>query len=332
MPLHQAHPSADLDEYDVVAAASAISEFVLTTPVIRSHVLSDLTGCEIFLKLESMQRTGSFKVRGAFNRMLGLSREDRARGVVTCSSGNHGRAVAYAGQRLGIPATICVPEWVDRVKLQAIRDAGATPVVHGRSYDDAERHSYELQRAQNLAYVHPFDDPAVIAGQGTVGLELLAQIPDLDTVVVPLSGGGLAAGIGLAMLHAAPAARVVGASAERARVMVESVRAGHPISMAEEETVATALAGGIGMTNQHTLSLVHDLVEELVLVPERSIIDGIALAAQRHHLVVEGGGATGIGAVLSGRVQGLGDRIAIVVSGGNIELDSWIRLVAAAAV
>jgi len=319
--------SVDQAEYDVVAAASAIADFVIRTPVIHSHVLSERVGCEVYLKLECFQHTGSFKVRGAFNRMLGLTASERARGVVTCSSGNHGRAVAHAGQPLGIPTTICVPEWVDRLKLQAIRNAGAIPVVHGPSYDEAERHSRELQRASNLAYVHPFDDPAVIAGQGTIGLELLDQITDLDTVVVPLSGGGLAAGIALAMLHAAPDVRVVGVSAERARVMVESLRAGVPIAMAEEPTVASALAGGIGIPNHHTLALVRDLLEEFVLVPEHAIVQSMALAAYHHHLVVEGGGATGIAAVESGRIAALGDRVVIVVSGGNIELDTWIRLV-----
>ena len=306
----------------VVAARHAIANVASQSPVLRSHVLSKLMGNPVTLKLENLQVTGSFKIRGAANKLLALSAEERARGVVTCSSGNHGKAVAYVADILGLRATVCVPEWVDSTKLAAIKRLGALAVLHGDTYDAAEQRSYEIQQEQGLTYVNPFDDPLVIAGQGTIGLELLEQTPGLEAVLVPLSGGGLIGGIAVAIKTVNPDVRVVAVSAANARVMFESLRAGRPIAFPEDETVASALSGGIGLDNKYTFRLVQDYVDEHVLVTEDEIREAMEYAAEELKLVVEGGGAVGIAALLSNRFAGHSGHIAVVVSGGNIELEA----------
>jgi threonine dehydratase len=310
--------------YDADAARIRIADLVLRTPAVESEELSRRTGGPVWLKLENLQHTGSFKVRGAANKLLALTPEERARGVVACSSGNHGRGVAYVAERLGVPAVVCVPEWIDRTKLDAIRGHGAEAVLAGATYDDAEAASIEIGNRRGLTYVHPFDDPDVIAGQGTVGLELLEQVPAVHTVVVPLSGGGLIGGMAVAIKERNPNARIVAASAMNANVMYRSVQAGHPIQCAEDETLATALSGGIGVENAHTFELVRDYVDEHVLIGEDEIRAAITFSAREHHIVVEGGGATAIAAILSASA-GEGAVVA-VVSGGNIDCGVFAKI------
>ncbi len=300
----------------------------METPVLASPELDERTGAHVWLKLENLQVTGSFKVRGAANKILSLSRGEKERGIVTISSGNHGRAVAFVADLLDIPSVVCVPEWVDPTKLAAIRRHRAETVLYGKTYDEAEERSFQLERERRLVYVHPFDDPLVIAGQGTIGLELIEQLPLLDTAIVPLSGGGLISGVTLALKRSNPEFRVVGVSAANARVMHESLEAGKPIAYPEEETIANALAGGIGLDNRHTFELVRDLVDEYVLVSEDEIRDAMAFAATEHKLVVEGGGAVGIAALLAGSVSVQGENVAVVVSGGNIEAPVLARIIA----
>ena len=306
--------------YDVSAARAAIADIAIQTPLLSSAALTELVDTPVTLKLENLQVTGSFKVRGAANKILSLTESERERGVVTCSSGNHGLAVSYVAGALGTPATVVAPEWVDPSKLNAIRHHGAEAVLHGETYDEAEEHSFELEREHELVHVHPFDDPYVIAGQGTIGLEMLEQLPSLDSVVVPLSGGGLIGGIAYAVKSADPTIRVIGVSAENARVMYESLTLGQPTAFPEEETVASALSGGIGLDNDHTFGLVRDYVDEHVLVTEDEIKEAMAFAAKEHKIVVEGGGAVGIAAVLAGKVGRTSWSIGVVVSGGNIDM------------
>lgn len=319
------HLSSDLGNYDVEAARDAVATIAIKTPTIRSPNLAKNDAAEIFLKLESLQVTGSFKVRGAANRILALTQEEKRRGVVTCSSGNHGRAVAYVAEQLEIPATVCVPEWVDPVKLAAIRSHGADAVLCGATYDAAEEKSFEIEQDRGLTYIHPFDDPYVIAGQGTIGLELIDQIQPLDAVVVPLSGGGLIAGIAVALKSSQPAIQLIGVSALNASVMVESLKVGKPIACAEEQTIANALSGGIGLGNKHTFPIVRDYVDTHVLVSESRIREAMLFAAREHRLIVEGGGAVGIAAMLDNAIHETG-RIAVVVSGGNVDLEQLARL------
>ncbi len=308
------------------AARAAISGIAVETPVLSSELLAAAAACDVVLKLENLQVTGSFKLRGAAKKMLGLSDAQRACGVVACSSGNHGRAVAYVAELLGIPATICVPEWVDPLKLAAIRSHGVEAVLHGETYDEAEARSWQIQRERDLVYVHPFDDPDIIAGQGTIGLELLEQVANLDAVVVPLSGGGLIAGIASAIKSYDPGIRVIAASAANARVMYESQSAGRPIAFPEERTIASALAGGIGLDNRYTFRMVRDLVDEHVLVSEREINSAMAFLAGEHKLMVEGGGAVGVAAILAGRVKHSGGRLGVVVSGGNVDPETLAQI------
>jgi threonine dehydratase len=310
---------------DIPGAAEAIAPLVRRTPVLEDRDLARPDGGAVFLKLENLQVTGSFKARGAANRILALSPEERERGVVACSSGNHGRAVAYMAGRLGISATICVPSWVDPVKREGMERSGARVILSGRSYDEAEVQAEDLSRSEGFAFVQPFDDPWVAAGQGTLGLELLDQVPELDTVLVPLSGGGLAGGVAYALKEARPGVRIVAVSAGRARVMYESIRAGGPVILPEEETWAEALSGGIGQANRFTFHLIQELVDQHVLVGEDEIRRAMLYALQALNLLVEGGGAVALATLLSGAWKGDGEgktgAVAAVVSGGNVSLE-----------
>ena len=320
MSVHNPTPTM---RYDVSAARVAISDIVTQTPLLSSSPLTERVDIPVTLKLENLQVTGSFKVRGAANKILSLSANEKERGVVTCSSGNHGLAVSYVAGSLGIPATVLVPEWVDTSKLDAIRRHGANAVLHGNTYDEAEERSFEVEQEQDLTYIHPFDDPHIVAGQGTIGLELLEQLPSMDSVVVPLSGGGLIGGIAYAVKTLHPTIRVIGVSASSARVMYESLKLGQPTTFPEEDTVASALSGGIGLDNEHTFGLVREYVDEHVLVSEEEIEAAMVFAAKEHKLVVEGGGAVGIAAVLAEKVGRVGKNMAVVVSGGNIDMRSF---------
>ncbi len=262
-------------------------------------------------------------MRGAANRILSIPESELDQGVIACSSGNHGRAVAHMAGTLGIPAVICVPDWVSPVKLKGIKDAGARVVLSGESYDLAEAMAYRIAEAEGRTFVQPFDDPWTAAGQGTLGLELLEQMPGLETVLIPLSGGGLAGGVAYALKERHPSIRIVGVSAKNARVMYESLLAGHPASFPEDETVASALSGGIGLDNAHTFTLVSEYVDKHVLVSEEEIRTAMVFAAREHKLVVEGGGAVGIAAVLAEKVGRGSKSMAVVVSGGNIDMKSF---------
>jgi threonine dehydratase len=319
-------PNLDVTLHDIYRARQRIAAVATRTPVIHSPLLTERVGASVYLKAESLQKTGSFKIRGATNKMLGLTVEEKARGVITVSSGNHGRAVAYVAHQLGIAAVICMSTRVPGNKLDAIKRLGAEVVVHGDSYEDAEIHALQLQEERGLTMIDPFDDPLVIAGQGTVGLELLEDLPEIDTAIVPLSGGGLIAGIALACKSASPSIRVIGVTMDRAPVMVHSLRAGTPIQMEEENTIADALVGNIGVSNKYTFRMVQKYVDDTILVSDEEIAAAMVFALDQHHLVVEGGGAVGIAAILHQRATGLGHNIAVVVSGSNVSLPLLLKV------
>jgi threonine dehydratase len=319
-------PDLGVTLHDIYRARQRISTVVTRTPVIRSSLLTEQVGASVYLKAESLQKTGSFKIRGATNKMLCLTTEEKARGVVTVSSGNHGRAVAYIAQQLGINAVICMSMRVPRNKLDAIKRLGAEVVVTGDSYEQAEIHALQLQEERRLTLIDPFDDPLVIAGQGTIGLELLEDIPEIDTVIVPLSGGGLISGIALALKSASPSIRVIGVTMDRAPVMYHSLRAGAPIEMTEEDTIADALVGNIGVNNKYTFRMVQEYVDDTVLVSDEEIATAMAFALEEHHLVVEGGGAVGIAALLHRRVNELGRNVVVVLSGSSVDLPLLLKV------
>lgn len=316
---------ADLPDFH--GALAAIRDIARVTPLMEAPDLSRRLGRPVLLKLENLQATGSFKVRGAAACLTALDAEARRRGVVACSSGNHGRAVAFVAERLGIPATVCVPNWVDPVKLEGIRGHRAEAILVGPTYDESEIHAQELARETGRTFVSAFDDPRVIAGQGTLGLEILDALDEPPSAVLaPLSGGGLIAGIAGALRQrledAAPSA--VAVTAERAGVMLASLGAGHPVDLPEEPTVANALAGGIGLDNQYSFRWVRELVSEHATVTEDAIRGAMAYAFREFRLVVEGGGATALAAVLSGAwaPAEAGQRpVVVVLSGGNVSMD-----------
>ena len=311
---------------DVYEARQAIAGIAMRTPLIDSPELMEQTGTSVYLKLENVQRTGAFKIRGAANKLRSLTEGERGRGVITVSSGNHGRGVAYVARELGVRAVVCMSTRVPPNKVRGIRRLGAEVVLRGDSYDEAERHAMRLQKERGLTMIPPFDDPYVIAGQGTIGLEILEDLPGVDTVVVPLSGGGLLSGIALVLKSADASIRTVGVSMDRAPVMFHSLRAGHPIEMKEEETIADALAGGIGLDNRYTFRMIQEYVDEVLLVTEDEIANAMALALERQHLVVEGGGAVALAALLQGKVGGLGENVVVVLSGGNVEIPLLLEI------
>jgi len=303
---------------DVYLARQRIASIAKKTPLIGSPHLSSLTGRHVRLKLENHQLTGSFKLRGATNKILSLSDEERDRGVITVSSGNHGRAVAYVSQILGVRAVICVPTPVPENKRQAIRDLGAELVVEGENADEAMAYADKLQAESGMTMVHPFDDLTIIAGQGTIGLELLEEFPEIDTIIVPLSGGGLMSGVAFTLKTAKPSIHVVGVSMDRGPAMVESLKAGRIVDVIETPTLADALAGGLNLDNKYTLPMVHTYVDETVLVSEEEIAEGIVFCIREHQMIVEGGGVVGISALLGEKVEKLGENIAVILSGGNL--------------
>jgi threonine dehydratase len=316
---------------DVRAARERIRPHVLETPLVAAPLLSERCGRPVHLKLESLQHTGSFKIRGAASRMTALTPEEASRGVVTCSSGNHGRAVAHMAAALGLSARVCVPDWVDPVKLAAIEAAGAEAVLAGPSYDEADRVAHSIAAEEGRVFVHPFDDPQVAAGQGTLqgtlALEILEQLPEAGEIAASLSGGGLVGGIAVAVGETGGGPRVSAVTAEAAGVMLASLQAGHPVELPEEPTLAGALAGGIGLENRVTFPLIRDLIRDHIIVTEHEIRDAMCFAYRDLSVTLEGGGAVPLAAALSGKLPG-DDALVLVLSGGNVDLEVLERLLA----
>lgn len=314
---------------DVEAAARRIAGIVVRTPLVPSAALSESTGGRIALKLEGVQPTGSFKVRGAASKILSLNRDQAARGVVTASTGNHGRAVAHVARTLGLTAVICLSRHVPPGKVAALRALGCEVLVGGESQADALATAANLVTDRGMTLVHPFDDPQVIAGQGTIGSELLEEAPDVETVCVPLSGGGLIAGVAVALKSARPDIRVVGVSMEGGAVMAASLTRGAPLDLEEVPTLADSLQGGIGLENRCSFEIAAALVDDVVLLTEQEIWDGMRFAFGHHRLLLEGGGAVGIAALLAGRIDARGP-VAVICSGANLE-DRQVAALAAGA-
>lgn len=311
---------------DVWMARKRISNRIQRTPLIFSQKLSEHSGSSVYLKLENLNTTNSFKIRGAFNKILSLSEEERDRGITSFSTGNFGMSVGYAAKELGIRAVICISNRVPKVKVEQLRTTGAEIKIVGNSQDDAENYSYQLQEEQGLTVIHPFDDPFVIAGQGTIGLEILQDLPEVDTVLAGLSGGGLLSGIGIALKNNLPSIRLVGLSTKRGATMYESIKAGKPVIVEEKDTLADSLLGGIGLNNQYTFRLVKQYVDDIILLREKVIAEGMAFMLHHHRMVIEGAAATGIGAMLNNRMKRLGKNIVIVISGSSVEPSSILQV------
>lgn len=303
----------------VLEARRRIGAHVLRTPLRECAALSRQAGHPVYLKCEHQQITGSFKLRGATNAVLSLDAERRASGVTGASTGNHGRALSHAAQAAGSRAIICMSRLVPANKVRAIEALGAEARIIGESQDDAQIEAERLVRDDGMTMVPPFDMEDIIAGQGTLGVEILEQAPDTKVLLVPLSGGGLIAGVALAAKTLNPAIKVVGITMERGAAMQASLAAGKPASVREVATLADSLGGGIGLDNRHTFAMVRDLVDEVVLVSEAEIAEGMRLAYFEEGEVIEGAAAVGIAALLAGKFKPQGPT-AIILSGKNIDM------------
>jgi threonine dehydratase len=316
---------------DVYRARRAIGGRIRRTPLADSPSLGRLVGSPVHLKLDHLQITGSFKLRGATNAILQLSTEQREKGVVGVSTGNHGRGLAFAARQAGVRAVICMSRLVPRNKIDGIKALGAEVRIVGVSQDEAQGEVDRLVAEHGMAMLPPFDHPDIIAGQGTLGLEILEDLPEVETVIVPLSGGGLIAGVARAVKSASPRIRMVGVTMERGCAMYQSQKAGAPVQVEELPTLADALGGGIGQDNRYTFSMVRELVDDLLLVTEEQIADAIRHAYLEEKQVIEGSGAVGIAALRAGMVERPGTT-AVVVSGCNIDMALHARLIRGEAV
>ena len=299
-------------------SARRIAPVARFTPLKPSQILSEQLGRPVHLKLESMQDTGSFKLRGAASMILNLPPEQQRCGVVAVSSGNHGRAVAWVARQLGIPAVICLTKLVPSVKVEAIRSLGAEVSVEAHNQVEATALAQKLSEQRNLTYVDPFDHADVIAGQGTIGLEVLTERPSVDTFIVPVGGGGLISGVSIAAHGLRPDARIIGVTNDQEPAMHECLKAGRIVPVGESSTLADALPGAIPEDNRYSFSLCSQHVERIDLVSEEQIAHAMAFALRREKVVLEGGGAAGIALLLSAE-RDLGQDIVVICSGDNVD-------------
>ena len=312
---------------EIEAARARIMARIATTPLRPSASLSRKTGHPVHLKLETQQTTGSFKLRGAVNALLCLPEQDRAKGLVTASTGNHGRAVAYAAREVAVHAVVCMSALVPSNKVEAVRALGAEIRIIGGSQDEAQIEVDRLVREQGLIEIPPFDHPDVIAGQGTIGLEIAEALPDVESALVPLSGGGLAAGVAAAIKALRPKTRVIGISMARGAAMHASLAAGRPVEVGEVETLADSLGGGVGLANRYTFRMCRELLDHVALLDEEEIAAGIRHAFEVEGETVEGAGAVAIAALLFDKVRLRGPSVALL-SGRNIEAELHRDIVA----
>jgi threonine dehydratase len=300
---------------DIEAAAARIAGHVIETPCLQSLTLSEITGASVFLKLETLQFTASFKERGALNRLAQLDDRQRARGVIAVSAGNHAQGVAWHAKRLGIPATIVMPRFTPGVKVMRTRGFGAEVVLHGERFDDAHRHGLALAAERGLTMIDPFDDDAVIAGQGTIGIEMLRAQPELDDLIVPIGGGGLIGGIATAAKHLKPGIRVTGVQTERFALVYDAIMGTH------HEVGAGSIAEGIAVNRlgERTLPIIRKQVDDIVLVDEGDIERAVLLLLEIEKSVVEGAGAAGLAALIRYPESFRGRKVGLVLCGGNID-------------
>lgn len=310
---------------DIEAARERLRGSVYYTPCAHSVVLSQLTGQQIFLKLENLQMTGAFKERGALNRIATLTPEQASRGVVAASAGNHAQGVAYHATKRGIRSTIVMPLATPLVKVTATRGFGAEVVLHGANYDEACEEALRLCSAQGMTFIHPFDDPLVMAGQGTIGLEVLEQVPDLEAIAVPIGGGGLIGGIACAIKESRPEVRVVGVQTSRLPSMAAAVAEHQPVTVEPGTTIADGIA--VRRAGDITFPVVERYVDEIVTVDEDEIASAILVLLEREKTLAEGAGAAALAALLQRKTSLNGTRTAVVVGGGNIDVTLLSRII-----
>lgn len=306
-------------------AAETIKGSVKRTQIIECPTMEKLTGNKVFFKLENLQKTGSFKVRGALNKIMHLTEEEKARGVIASSAGNHAQGVALGATNLGIKSTIVMPGTAPLSKVVATRGYGAEVVQVGTVYDDAYKKACEIQAETGATFLHPFDDPYVIAGQGTIGMEIIEDLENVDMVIVPIGGGGIASGIAKAVKSLKPSVKMVGVEAENAASMLEAVKQGCPCTIKTTPTIADGIA--VARAGQLTCEMIRDYVDEIVTVSEDDIARAILFLMEKGKVVAEGAGATPVAALLAGKIKEQGQNICCVISGGNSDINMIERII-----
>ncbi|AXC11843.1 Threonine dehydratase [Acidisarcina polymorpha] len=315
----------DVSLAGIERARERIRDFIFLSPCLRSAELTRITGQEIYLKLDNLQRTGAFKERGALNKILTLSAEEKQRGVIAASAGNHAQAVAYHATQRGIRSQIVMPLMTPLVKVAATRGFGAEVVLHGANYDEACTEAVQRAETHGMTFLHPFDDSEVIQGQGSIGLEILEQVPDIEAVVVPIGGGGLIAGVACAIKEKNPLVRIIGVQTERLPSMLRATEAGEPVTVPAEATIADGIA--VRRSAERTLRLVERYVDELVTVDEEEIASAILVLLEREKTLAEGAGATALAAVLQRKSSLTTERTAVLVCGGNIDVSLLAKII-----
>lgn len=310
---------------DIHAALNRIRANIRVSPCPRSESFSGLTNNSIFLKLDNQQRTGAFKERGALNKLLTMTAEERSRGVIAASAGNHAQGVAYHAGKHGVHARIVMPLPTPLTKVSATRNFGAEVLLHGANYDEAYEKAVEQSREDRLTLIHAFDDDAVIAGQGTLGLEILEQHPDIEVVVSPIGGGGLTGGIACAVKESKPSVKVYGVQPARIPSMKAAVAQGKPVTLESAKTIADGIA--VRRAGERTLPLIQKYVDDIVTVEEEEIANAILLLLEREKTLAEGAGAAAIAAVLNRKLSLEGKRVAVLVCGGNIDVTLLSRII-----
>jgi len=309
----------------VEQARTRLRGTVHQTPLTPSNTFSRMFGCQVFLKLENLQRTGSFKIRGAANKIAQLTAKEKAKGVIAASAGNHAQGVALASSYAGIPCTIVMPKTASLAKIAATQGYGAEVILEGDGFDEAQTYAMEQAREQGRAYIHAFDDEAVIAGQGTIGLELNEQLPELEAIVVPVGGGGLISGIATALKEIKPSVRVIGVQSAAVPGVLENLRRRTIKEVPRNATVADGIA--VARPGDLTIPLIKKYVDDVVAVEEEDITQAMVLFLERSKLVVEGAGAVGLAALLSGKLQAPGKKVVLVLSGGNADTNLLARVI-----
>ena len=325
-----ANPSAAIGPESVTLAEvqnalARIRQSIPVSPCARSETFSALTGNSVYLKLENLQRTGAYKERGALNKLLSLDKQQRARGVIAASAGNHAQAVSYHAARLGIRASICMPLTTPLIKVSATRGYGAEVILHGANYDEAFEEATRRSRSEQLVFVHAFDDDVVIAGQGTLGLELLEQHSDLDAVLIPVGGGGLIAGVACTLKESNPRIQVFGVQPARLPSMKVALGEGAPVTIPAAVTIADGIA--VRRAGARTLPLIRKYVDDVVTVQEEEIANAILLLLEQEKTLAEGAGAAAVAALLNRRVALSGKKVVALVSGGNIDVTLLARII-----
>ena len=317
-------PAAGVTLADIQAAMGRIRDSIYLSPCARSEDLSQITGNSVYLKLDNLQRTGAFKERGALNKLLTLTEQERARGVIAASAGNHAQGLAYHAGRHGIRAQIVMPLTTPLIKVSATKGYGAEVVLHGANYDEACEEAIRRSGQFGMTFIHPFDDEVVIAGQGTMGLEIMQQVPDIEAIVAPIGGGGLIAGVACAVKETNPHVRVIGVQPARLPSMKAAVAVGHPVTLSPAATIADGIA--VRRAGEKTLPLVQKYVDEIVTVDEEEIANAILLLLEHEKTLAEGAGAAAIAALINHKTSLSGKRVAVLVCGGNIDVSLLSRI------